>query len=657
MLDRFAQLRCEGLPPVPIYTLSQNTTWTAMRKNLQQHVRLFTDESWPETSRTGRLASLWDEFHVGVGIVHYNRAVDLLWPRLAGSRCDHFACAACPIGEITVRVFALLCLDRATIEFFFSPGDRSASQVDLNPNDRLQLTIWSALSWADQLVFSSDIAWQDIADSGWPLFAVLAGFASHVFGSKLHVGDGHASADAEQQLRFDLRRWLRPRSLEDELLSNFASWNAATNVVAEPMAEARERWIQLTFAPGHSACLGPNLVAFALLLDHHRFSLSDVSGDLELFRSGLSKCRLSTLGFDDFLAMPWPLFDVLDRLQLVPEVSVRISPSPLSFFSGWRGGAAAQAQLLVPRTRRPGTYGFVGDFVRATRQPHCSVEFQNVMDLLLKTLPPRSPIHIVDVGGMLGDCCLWSLQRALVVRRGGASRQGRARGAHAAAVRCTVLESNAFWASLAGQTSELNADRFGTSLSVWPYAAASSGHCTLDRLLLQTDRGDLAQSCGGSDSSAILSPALRRREALVLKVHTDGRELDLLQGAMSLLRSRRLLAAVVRSSTEEEFVSGLLRGGVQGLQAWLTSERLAELYVVRPAGQEAVLIPRAARTRSQRYAARALLRCGGASSGGDSGASKEAGDDLQRRGCSLARRFFLQKRWLRPGQQNSVHHD
>lgn len=138
--DRFS---CDGVPPLPNPLLGINKSWSDMRANLQEHVRLLTDDRWPEDARTGRRAALWEEYNAGIGVMHLGNPLDSLWPGPGGPPCGTFSCAACPIGEITLRLFALLCMDRSMMDFFFvgarnATRQRGAPVKDLDPSNKMQ---------------------------------------------------------------------------------------------------------------------------------------------------------------------------------------------------------------------------------------------------------------------------------------------------------------------------------------------------------------------------------------------------------------------------------------------------------------------------------------------------------------------------------------
>ena len=67
-----------------------------------------------------------------------------------------------------------------------------------------------------------------------------------------------------------------------------------------------------------------------------------------------------------FFQLPWPLWEALDWLQTSGEVPVDIVASPLHERHWWFvQSPPVEARLMVPRARRPQTFGFVGDTVRA----------------------------------------------------------------------------------------------------------------------------------------------------------------------------------------------------------------------------------------------------------------------------------------------------
>jgi hypothetical protein len=95
------------------------------------------------------------------------------------------------------------------------------------------------------------------------------------------------------------------------------------------------------------------------------------------------------------------------------------------------------------------------------------------MDAIFNSLPRNLSLHVVDVGGMLGDCCLWTAHRAVGLE----SRTGVQR-----LLRCTTFEEDSLWAALAQATMRVN--RLSDSNVVRKMGvAAEAGPDTLDGLL------------------------------------------------------------------------------------------------------------------------------------------------------------------------------
>eukprot|EP00435_Cladocopium_sp_Y103_P014891 s3055_g3.t1 len=139
------------------------------------------------------------------------------------------------------------------------------------------------------------------------------------------------------------------------------------------------------------------------------------------------------------------------------------------------------------------------------------------------------PINVVDVGSMLGDCCLWTLKREAASGRG----------------LCRAYESNLLWARLATTSAELNG--FRKEMLISEVLVRPEGPNSLDALLLS----DL----GGA--------------MWVLKMHVDGTELELLQGAVQILKSGRVPLAVVRMDWQLQLNDGRFRPPPSDWRKWL----------------------------------------------------------------------------------------
>ena len=112
----------------------------------------------------------------------------------------------------------------------------------------------------------------------------------------------------------------------------------------------------------------------------------------------------------------------------------------------------------------------------------------------------------------------------------------------------------------------------------------------------------LLTSSGPHTLDQVLSQVLRPSMPWVLKMHTSGNELELLQGGQELLRSGGLHFAVLRMEPRLRLEDGGHRPPSDEWRRWLHTTGLAELYELRFSRQEAVLVARAS------PAATALLR-------------------------------------------------
>eukprot|EP00928_Gymnodinium_smaydae_P065253 TRINITY_DN48419_c0_g1_i1.p1 TRINITY_DN48419_c0_g1~~TRINITY_DN48419_c0_g1_i1.p1 ORF type:complete len:342 (+),score=37.79 TRINITY_DN48419_c0_g1_i1:564-1589(+) len=287
---------------------------------------------------------------------------------------------------------------------------------------------------------------------------------------------------------------------------------------------------------------------------------------LRILQERLRVCRRRALTFTDLLAWRWPLFQVLDRLQMPTETVVQIVPSPLAGGEGRCGEFHADgAVMYLPRTHMPGSYGIVGDVIRSTRTPHCSIVFQNVFDILLDKLATKVRFEVADVGGMLCDCCLWATVRA------------RRAGVFSSNLTCTEYESHTLWARLAQST--VLANGLQAQVHVRKVAVSSGDIGSFGKPL------DKLTPCRNQSS--------RDPKVLLLKIHTDGREAEVLAGAVKILSCHDMAVVVVRSGALEDFSSKVVREGAERIRDWLRLTGLDVLYDMVSVAGQTVLVRRA----------------------------------------------------------------
>ena len=95
------------------------------------------------------------------------------------------------------------------------------------------------------------------------------------------------------------------------------------------------------------------------------------------------------------------------------------------------------------------------------------------MDAIFNSLLRNLSLNVVDVGGMLGDCCLRTAHRAL---------DFESRTCMQRLLRCTTFEGDSLWTALAQATKRVN--RLSDSNDVRKVGvAAGAGLDTLDGLL------------------------------------------------------------------------------------------------------------------------------------------------------------------------------
>ncbi|CAE7322573.1 unnamed protein product [Symbiodinium sp. CCMP2456] len=468
-------------------TTSYMRSWTTLQNSLQQHLRMFVDDAWPLPVRQARQSLLRGPLSAGWALTeHSGIARTAFYSGDVKVPCSSLQCAQCPLGEITIRSAVLLTAPEDALKTISKTPDSHVMTRNL-----VTFSLWDMLMKLDTLFFLQDeITWGDIIRSGWPLFAVLAAWSTRISGNKLYLPTNITGQEETwvRQLRDDLARVLRPQSFPDEILSYLG-----------PNDERFQRWVAMTKKPPRRACDPAQLLATILIADGASAMVLPLPADeyLATVQREVKNCRAPMNSFAQLFSWPWPVFEALDWLQTPAEVRVRILPSPLHRrFFFFQGLPEAAGKLCVPRYRRPGTFGFVGDNVRARQQPHCSYVFQNAFDTALEMLPKSFRIHVVDIGPMLGDCCLWSLRRQDVA--------GASRG------QCWAYEANEVWVRLAAASAQLN--DLKQAMQVQHGRIAETGQMSLDSLLRQKLSG------------------FTSKDFVALKVHTDGRELGILKG-------------------------------------------------------------------------------------------------------------------------------
>merc|ERR1712232_510395 len=246
-------------------------------------------------------------------------------------------------------------------------------------------------------------------------------------------------------MRTDIMRRLRPQSLKDEM--------AACHVQRLSALKLMWRYYrEMSFSDG---CSADALLFGTFAVDGGMFGTdpnvnhitrvegSKMSSALKHVQETLRQC----LGHKHFLSLPPVVFAALGYLQTPSNVQVAIGPSPLAVQQGWHL-ELVPALMIVPRTAMQKSYSaVVGNKIRATQRPHCSWIFQNVVDATLHEAASKQHLRIIDVGGMLGDCCLWASRRVSLTN---------SKGSHQRSLSCTIFEVNPLYAELAGRTAEAN---------------------------------------------------------------------------------------------------------------------------------------------------------------------------------------------------------
>eukprot|EP00913_Durusdinium_trenchii_P023011 g21606.t1 len=194
----------------------------------------------------------------------------------------------------------------------------------------------------------------------------------------------------------DLAQLLRPQSSAEEVQSYLG-----------PDQSSYQRW--LVYAQQRrSQCFPPTVLGTLLVADGARRALQSahrvqrvkkllalekkIRDFLRIVQSDMRGCRGPMDNLVELLQWPWPLFEAVDWLQTPAMVHVRIQPSQLQQRFRWQ--PETTGKLVVPRYRRPGTYGSVVErgckFVARSVLRHLSCK---QIERLVKQLVPRVYVH------------------------------------------------------------------------------------------------------------------------------------------------------------------------------------------------------------------------------------------------------------------------
>mmetsp|Transcript_66404 Transcript_66404/g.151975 ORF Transcript_66404/g.151975 Transcript_66404/m.151975 type:complete len:309 (+) Transcript_66404:933-1859(+) len=286
-----------------------------------------------------------------------------------------------------------------------------------------------------------------------------------------------------------------------------------------------------------------------------------------------------------FLDVGEHVMGMLDLHSVGPDgVEVRIEVGLKWAVAEARPSHQATAKMEVQRYRTLQGFGQISDYIRAHRLPHINTLFTGILELMVAccTVPPAElmvaprppkwlpaqvtclglPLVVVDVGAHLSDSCIWALGRF-----------------GTDTVRCLSMEALPELLRLGRRS--LAANNFTPAAAV---VGAAGGEVRVDCLF---DPGACSHRAGRelAGARALLGPAGR---VDVLKVHTNGNEVEVLRGAAALLRADKIRALVVCISETTDTVSGATRGGLEELEATLR-DLAGDAFRVVPVGDHQAL--------------------------------------------------------------------
>ena len=423
--------------------------WSFMRRRLEVFADKYLD----------RPQLLAEEFDIAM-----NYAVQY-WP---GNRCV--------VGDLSLRFFVWLRVKPEDL-------NESLRAVMEGSSNSLMLTDIMEETW--KWFWEMPYKWQEILDSGWPIFSILA-----TVQQRLVSAGGSA-----------------PHGCETELLTPFVDTFDTAIAVSTHQCTAVLLEATLVQCPEASAS------ALVALADNLRTSMWQQSNlnryyhfssaspeeqpredDVEILLSRAEGLLRSSKSWAS-LTSPWPFWRLLDRLGAKEVVNVT---SDTSWF--WM-------HVFPHRVRSD---GIISNRIRGTSQAYCIPIFQDQVRRLASSRPSRR-IRLVEAGPHIGDCMLWA-----------AAEYGQRLSA-------TCVEPVAQVVSLFKRS--IAANHFEEMIDVH--------HAFLGNK--DTHEGGISIPWRRPDS-------LVQDDVDVFKIHTNGGERQILDGAAELFKNHQVRTVLVHSA-------------------------------------------------------------------------------------------------------------
>ncbi|CAJ1417957.1 unnamed protein product [Effrenium voratum] len=224
---------------------------------------------------------------------------------------------------------------------------------------------------------ASTLDWHQVAETGWPLFRLLARLEYFAFAEMGAANPLNEKLESAWSYEVPFLETVE-RSLEEG--------------VAVPAAASS---LLLSYHEFYSPLArGLALLSLAETLRPPRLALAEVGERERLIRRGVYLLGDNFLSskYPPFVALSarWPVFQLADRLACQGEVRWQLPAHGVK-------PKLRVAVLPVPEK--------VSDVVRACRLPYCDLSF---MELMLRAAAGSGAVHLVEMGANLGDCSLWA---------------------------------------------------------------------------------------------------------------------------------------------------------------------------------------------------------------------------------------------------------
>eukprot|EP00928_Gymnodinium_smaydae_P035976 TRINITY_DN25229_c1_g1_i1.p1 TRINITY_DN25229_c1_g1~~TRINITY_DN25229_c1_g1_i1.p1 ORF type:complete len:526 (+),score=100.53 TRINITY_DN25229_c1_g1_i1:62-1579(+) len=333
------------------------------------------------------------------------------------------------------------------------------------------------------------LSWREVLDSGWPIFSIIAAAASKV------VDPAQDACVSDERLR-----------LYTETFDNaiYVPGHADLATLAEaPGCPDAVAAALLSLADGYRTSTDETMNRY------YRFTAAPKSSqpaeqDVDILLERVETLLRKQRGWS-LLSTRWPVWRLLDRLAAYDAVNV--SSGTNSFW-----------MYVFPHRVR--SDGLISNRIRATQRAYCLELFQTEV-LRLARDPARSssgrsgrPLRLVEAGPHIGDCMLWA----------SAELGNQVRGL---AVEPVPQVVSLFRRSVAANNFDIELHHgFAGSRSSPPLPGHSVPWVSLDDLLAE--------------------------DIDVLKIHTNGGERGILDGAANLFSRHKVEVVIVHSAEQDE---------------------------------------------------------------------------------------------------------